>query len=351
MSDNRIDDRSIDFPYTVGTVRKAACFKMDGQWVWCGSCGRDEQTGLYHLFASAWPKTVPFTPNWLTHSRIVRAVSENLDGPYTWVEDLFPPRGDGFWDGCMTHNPTLHRHGDHWLLFYTGSRYAGGPATKEGPLFSQTDPLRIETRANQRIGLAVATSLEGPWERFDQPILEPRPGKWDGVMTTNPAPVVNEDGSVLLFYKSCAEDQSPTCYGLARAAHWTGPYLPVFDEPIFWNEERTPYEDATVWKENGYYHMLFKDWSDKLTGEYHGGCYATSENGVDWTLRGKGYSRTLHWDDGTTMTMGSLERPQIFLVDGKPARLFCAASDGPGGINRGDNTWTQILPLIPKGHT
>lgn len=28
-------------------------------------------------------------------------------------------------------------------------------------------------RFNQRIGVAVADSIEGPWQRFDQPLIEP----------------------------------------------------------------------------------------------------------------------------------------------------------------------------------
>lgn len=334
-----------DFPYTIGTVSKSASFKMEGYWVWCGSCAYDEKTGLYHLFASVWPKTVPFVPNWLTNSRIVRAVAEEVDGPYRWVEDLLQPRGQEYWDGYMTHNPTIHRHDDHWLLYYTGSTYSGPGPTDHSPIFEHDDTIPLESRANQRIGLAIATSPEGPWKRADQPILCPRKDKWDSLITTNPAPVVHTDGSVLLYYKSCSHQGDAIRYGVAKAEHWSKSYQPLLDQPIQWNEENTAYEDATVWLEDGIYHMLFKDMSDKLTGEFHGGCYATSENGVDWSFSGKGYSRTLNWDDGTTTVQGSLERPQVFLDNGKPIRLLCATADGPGGFSRGENTWTQILPL------
>lgn len=337
-----------DFPYRVTTVSKSAAFRMDGHWVWCGSCAYDEKTGLYHLFSSVWSKKFPFTPNWRTHSRVVRAVSQDLDGPYTWAEDVLLPRGGTFWDGCMAHNPTIHRHGDHWLLFYTGTRYSGEGPSESGPILKTGDPRTKEARSNQRIGLAIATSPEGPWERLDEPILQPRPDKWDSVMNANPAPVVHEDGSVLLYYKSSSAGTASLRYGVARAEHWRGPYRPLLDEHIRWAENDTPYEDASVWRENGIYHMLFKDIGDTLTGEHHGGCYAISQDGLNWKLSGKGYSRQLDWDDGSSTLQGSLERPQIFMKDGKPIRIFCATADGPGGFSYAENTWTQIIPLEPK---
>jgi hypothetical protein len=36
-------------------------FKMDGYWVWCGSVIKGED-GKYHMFASRWPSTTPFSP-------------------------------------------------------------------------------------------------------------------------------------------------------------------------------------------------------------------------------------------------------------------------------------------------
>lgn len=332
------------FPYRIGTASHAAGFRLDGYWVWCGSVARGDD-GRYHMFASIWPKTVPFSPNWLTNSRVVRAVADTLDGPYAYADEVLPPRGAGYWDGYMTHNPTIHRHGDTWLLYYTGTRYAGDGPTDDGPRFAQGDPLRAEARANQRIGLATAPGPEGPWRRLDAPILEPRPGQWDGLITTNPAPVVHEDGSVLLYYKSCRGDHTPILYGIARAEHWRGPYQRAMDGPILWNEEGTPYEDATVWHQGGGYHMLFKDMTDSLTGELHGGCYGRSDDGLCWTLVGPGYSRTLRWVDGTAKVQGSLERPQVFLEAGEPVCLFAATADGPGGFWNAANTWNQALPL------
>ncbi len=47
-------------------------FAMKDYWVWCGSVIRGED-GRYHMFASRWPKSLPFVPHWVTSSEVVRA--------------------------------------------------------------------------------------------------------------------------------------------------------------------------------------------------------------------------------------------------------------------------------------
>ncbi|MFW5799092.1 MAG: glycosyl hydrolase family 43, partial [Planctomycetota bacterium] len=149
-------------------------FRMDDYWVWCGSVIRGGD-GRWHMFASRWPKALTFIPHWLTNSEVVRASADNPVGPYTFEEVVLPPR-EGVWDGRMTHNPTIHRCGDTWLLYYTGTTYSGPVPTPEAQL-EWGGPVQLEARANQRIGLAVAPSVTGPWRRFDQPVLEARPGR------------------------------------------------------------------------------------------------------------------------------------------------------------------------------
>ena len=160
-------------------------FRMDGYWVWCGSVIRGEDQ-RYHMFASRWPKSVPFGPHWCTNSEVVRASADKPEGPYRFEEIVLPPRGAEFWDGRMTHNPTIHRWRDNFLLFYIGTTYKGDtPSATENRVASQT--LWHEARANQRIGLAVSKSNStAPWKRMPDPILQPRPGKWDALMTTKP---------------------------------------------------------------------------------------------------------------------------------------------------------------------
>ena len=318
-------------------------FRMDGYWVWCGSVIRGED-GRYHMFASRWPGALPFSPHWLTNSEIVRASSATPGGPYRFEEVVLPARGGKFWDGRMTHNPTIHRSGDTYLLFYTGTTYSG-PTPVAGQ--NATTEARLEARANQRIGVATARSLKGPWRRPDRPAIDPRPGKWDALMTTNPAPCVEPGGSVLLIYKSSAGQQDLLRMGAARAASWRAPYVRLKEEEIFhFGGEKDHVEDAYVWRQGGRYELIMKDMAGGICGENGGGIHAVSPDGVNWRLAGRplAWSRTLRYDDGSKRTFLNVERPQLLIEDGRPAWLFVAVADGPSHARR-TRTWNQAIPL------
>ena len=119
------------------------------------------------MFASRWSKATAFNCNWLTNSTVVRAVADTPTGAYTYVEDMLPPRGAAYWDGRMTHNPTIHRTADGYALFYVGSTYDGDTPTS-GEL-AWEDLRRMQARANQRIGVLTAPHNDGPWTRRDEP--------------------------------------------------------------------------------------------------------------------------------------------------------------------------------------
>jgi hypothetical protein len=318
---------------------------MEGYWVWCGSPIRDEATGLYHLFASRWPKTLPFVPFFLTDSEVVRAVSKKPAGPYEFEEVVLARRGEVFWDGKMAHNPTIHRcpRTGTYLLFYIGTTFPG-EGIVGGTYYTQP----FETaRANLRIGLATSASLYGPWKRRDEPIILPRPGKWDGMQMSNPAACVNADGSVLLAYKGVAGPRTIFHYGMAHAPHFEGPYERLSDDPILDFGPDQHIEDAYLWRENGRLNMIMKDMRGGIVGEEHAGLHATSDDGINWTVSNppKAYSRKVVWDDGSVTIQGSLERPQLLFENGVPTHLFAASADGPGGFDHASNTWTMVIPL------
>ncbi|MCU6707515.1 glycoside hydrolase family protein [Paenibacillus sp. J5C_2022] len=320
-------------------------FRMEGYWVWCGSVVKGED-GRFHMFASRWPKSLPMHPGWLVASEIVRATADTPEGPYEFQEVVLPARGAEYWDGRSTHNPHIVKHGSHYLLYYMGSTHPfGDPATDIG----LDDPHTIVARANKRIGLAVADSVFGPWKRMDEPLLPTRPGKYDSFLTSNPAPCVKEDGSVLLIYKARryeGHQHGKMTIGAAVADHWSGPYRVISDEPIFLPDS-FHIEDPYIWHTAEGYELIAKDMDGTLCGEKHGGIHALSRDGLHWELSSAphAYSRTISWDDGTVRTMGSLERPFLLFQDGKPTHLFAATADGPGGFDRAERTWNMVIPL------
>ena len=151
-------------------------FTMKDHWVWCGSVGKGED-GRYHMFASCWTKDIPFTPNWVTSSQVVRASADRPEGPYQFEEVVLPPR-PGFWDGTMTHNPTLHYHNGTWILYYIGVQLE--PEGDELPLQREaTKEEYVQAFLKKRTGIATAPNITGPWTRRDAPLLDPREDAWE----------------------------------------------------------------------------------------------------------------------------------------------------------------------------
>ncbi|WP_246320827.1 glycoside hydrolase family protein [Paenibacillus germinis] len=328
-------------------------FKMEDYWVWCGSVVKGEDN-RYHMFASRWTKDLPMHPGWLVASEIVRAVSDTPEGPYQFEEVVLPSRGAEYWDGRSTHNPQIVKHKDTYILYYMGSTHPFKDVSSDEQ-FDLNDPRCIVARSNKRIGIATSKSIFGPWERLDSPILQPRPSKFDNFFTSNPAPCIHEDGSVLLVYKTRTYKSKPyptflhsfqMSFGVARASHYMGPYKALSEETIF-PSEKFNLEDPFIYQVPGGYEMIAKDMTGNISGEYHGGIIARSKDGVKWeALEGqKSYTRMIKWDDGAEQVMGSLERPFILFEDNEPTHMFFATADGPGEFTNAVNTWNMVIPL------
>jgi hypothetical protein len=335
----------------LGVIPRAGGFRMEGYWVWCGSVIKGPD-GKYHMFASRWPRDLTFHPGWMTNSEVVRAVADRPDGPYEFKEVVLPARGAEYWDGRATHNPSITRSGDTYILFYMGSTHPFDDPPR-GKKFELSDPRCIVARSNKRIGIATAKSLEGPWTRYPQPALDTKAGTYYSFLTSNPAPVVHEDGSVLLMFKSRRYDghkHSQMMLGLARAKHFLGPYEVVSDGPLFSSTNIGEVEDPFMWKTPEGYELVVKDMSGKIVGEHHAGVHARSKDGLHWTLseKPKAWSRTVKFDDGITQTLGQLERPFVLFENGQPTYLFAAAGDGPGGFANMTETHNLAIPLVAK---
>lgn len=328
-------------------------FKMEGYWVWCGSVVKGEDN-KYHMFASRWSKELPMHPGWLLGSEVVRAVSDTPIGPYVFQEVVLDRRGPQFWDGRATHNPMIIKHKDKYLLYYVGVTHPVSEVFTKERLELGCD-LHMVTCANQRIGLAISDSVFGPWERFDEPILNTRPTCFDNFMVTNPTVVVKDDDSVDLMYKSrkFKSDLKEELlfgsmeFGMAKAEHYRGKYKAILTEPLF-DCNKFDLEDPFIWQdEKGNYNMIAKDMNGKTCGEPRGGIFATSKDSLDWDLHKDilAYSRSVLWDDGEVRVMGNLERPFILFEAGVPTHMFFATSDGKNGLKDCVNTWNMVIPL------
>lgn len=201
-------------------------FKMDDYWVWCGSVIKVENT--YHMFASRWPKKNKFPDDYFVESEIVRATSSSPMGPYTFQKVIIGERDSSFWDSNMAHNPTIHKIGNKYVLFYIGSDF---------------NTLRPESKKLlRRVGYATASSMEGPWERSAKPVIDEE--------SNNPALWVEADYSVKLMYRD-----EKLKVKLAVANNFRGPYTVV--NANVWPE--APIEDFYLFKKDGKYHFICED--------------------------------------------------------------------------------------------
>lgn len=326
-------------------------YRQEGYWVWCGSVVEGED-GRYHMFAARWPKKYPFYHGYLVASEVVRASADEPIGPYRFEEVVLPDRGARHWDGRMTHNPFIVKHGDEYLLFYIGLTFEGDIPPREEMMRMRTKPGGcgdiFPWYFSIRIGMARSKSVFGPWERPDKPTLDIDPNGWDDMVVTNPSPFVAPDGRILMLYRSTGAK-----LGLAAAASPDAPFERQGDGPVVDPGEGQKIEDPFVFWAGDRYEMICKDLTGRLVGEFHGGCHFLSDDAVGWSLAPapKAWSRTIEWDDGTTTTQANVERPFLLLQDGRPAYFFAATADGPGprdnrpGFYFAENTWNMAIPL------
>lgn len=316
-------------------------FRMDDYWVWCGSVVKDPDGKGYHMFASRWPREYPMLKGYVYLSEIVRAWSPDMMGPYKFVEKILPSGNPRDWNGRMAHNPAIVKYKDKYLLYYIASTYDFPVPSPEAVAADSKTMNKIYQKI--RIGVLSLNHPAGPWKSMDKPILEPRPRKWDSQLVTNPAPCITPDGRIFLYYRSNTPEGLRI--GLAVAESFEGPYERIKDSPVL---EGIYVEDPFVWHNGRCFEMVAKDMTGEITGEIQSGAHFLSDDGIKWQTakNPKAYSRTVSYTNGVTVTLGSLERPQLLLDKQRiPKCMFAAAADGPGGFCNAKNTWNIAIPL------
>lgn len=260
-------------------------FAMDGYILWCSSVIK--AGGAYQMFASRWPAKYGLV-GWTKYSECVRAASTNLFGPYQFQEVVLQKRPDD-WDNTRVHNVKIVKAGNKFVIFYIN-------------------------RANET-GYAAADSVTGPWTRSDGPVIH----------ASNPAPLVLADGSLYVFCRLRDSDQ--VNWGIAfTAPTYEGPYTVVAG-----GENLLPdgceLEDPTIWRANNQYNIVVNDWKGHATGVDKQGAQYFSKDGVHYTLVSHApvFTKTVHYDDGTSETFARRERPFVYVNErGVALALFTA---------------------------
>lgn len=333
----------------LGQAPRTPAFESEGYWVWGNSVIKGND-GKYHMFVSRFPKSLPFHPGWMVASEIVHAISDTPEGPYKFSDIALPARGAQYWDGRSTHNPRILEYQNKYYLIYMGSTHPFANPTYDQ--LTLDSPWCTVGRSNKRIGLAIADSPYGPWKRFDEPILKTKPNTFYSFLVSNPSPIIQEDGSVMMIFKGrtyVGDDKfSDMALGMAYAPSIEGPYTVLNNgQPIFQVDGQGEAEDPFLWKDSRGYHAIFKDHVAKFTGEKGGGVMAHSPNGIQWTIDKdpKAYSRTVEWEDGKVEMQGQLERPFLLFENGKATHAFFATMNGAGGFDNATQSWNMVIPI------
>lgn len=202
-------------------------------WLWGGS--PIEVAGAWHLYFSEITEGCGLL-HYQTNSVVRHATGPTISGPWTVVAALpaLSPRF-GHWDSGAVHGPSITRDpaSGLFLLFYMGTTVT----TLRPDCRANPSSLPVMNSSSRRIGLAWSVSLEPGQEQWHRApstlggdyhsgmILQPRPNGWDSSDVSNAAPLILQNGTVLLGYRAGGDGVAlGGGIGMAVADHWNGTY-------------------------------------------------------------------------------------------------------------------------------
>ncbi len=307
-------------------------FKTEGYYNWCSSIIKGDDK-LYHLFYSRWKKDYKFT-GWLTHSEVAHAVSENPAGPWVFKETVLQGRGKGHWDAITAHNPKIKHFDGKYYLYYCstnlGEKEYTGEELVETAFTGYSHPNWKILRPNQRTGVAVSGSINGPWERMDQPLIEP-----SGPITTltvNPAIDKGKDGKYYLIVKGDKPNETRFIRNQAIAVSEspTGPFE-IQPKPVI---DYLDTEDVSMWydRKRDYYYGVFH--AHTFIG------MVSSYDGINWKKATEYVlmPKAIVKKNGDVIKPDRLERPFVYTEDNEPRTVSLA-------VKKDDESYIVFIPV------
>lgn len=311
-------------------------FETEEFYNWGGSILKGED-GKYHLFYSRWPKATKFT-GWLLYSEVAHAISDHPYGPWLYQETVLKGRGKGNWDAITAHNPKIK--------FFDGKYYLYYISTNLGENNEYTDEELMETsltgyshpnwkilRPNQRTGVAVANSLNGPWIRQNKPLIEP-----SGPITTltvNPAIDKGKDGKYYLIVKGDKPNETKFVRNQAMAIsdRPDGSFV-ILPDPVI---DYMDTEDMSLW---------YDETRNKYFGIFHAHTFiglVSSKDGIHWEKDDdfELMKKAIIQKNGEMIYPDRMERPFVYEENGEVSVLGLA-------VKKGNKSFIVTIPLIDK---
>ncbi|MFT7160551.1 MAG: alpha-L-fucosidase [Bacteroidia bacterium] len=307
-------------------------FKTEGYYNW-GTSILKGQDGKYHMFYSRWKKEYTFY-GWLTHSEVAHATSNNPAGPWKFKETVLEGRGKGNWDAITAHNPKIKYFEGKYYLYYISTNLGDNSFTNDELIETAhtgySHPKWKILRPNQRTGVAVSNSINGPWKRMSQPLIEP-----SGPITTltvNPAIDKGKDGKYYLIVKG----DKPNVTGFIR-----NQAIAISDSPLgpFEMQEKPVIdymdtEDMSIWYDTE--RALFY-------GVFHAHTFiglVSSKDGINWKKANEHVLmlKSVKMANGSVLKPDRMERPFIYIENGRPTVLSLA-------VKKGDESYSIFIPF------
>ncbi len=307
-------------------------FKTEGYYNWGTSIikGKD---GKYHLFYSRWKKDYGFY-GWLTHSEIAHATSKSPSGPWKYKSTALKGAGKNNWDAITAHNPKIKYFEGKYYLYYISTNLGDKEYSEEALIKTAktgySHPNWKILRPNQRTGVAVSNSINGPWKRIQKPLIEP-----SGPITTltvNPAIDQGKDDKYYLVVKGDKPNEKRFIRNQAVAISKTpvGPFK-IQEKPVI---DYIDTEDMSIW---------FDEIRKRFYGVFHTHGFigmVTSVDGINWKKSNEYVlmRKEVRLKDGSMLIPDRLERPFIYHENGKPKVLSLA-------VKKGNNSYSIFIPI------
>lgn len=279
---------------------------------WDGGIIKDEQTGIYHMFASRWSQSDGHG-GWQYDSHCVHATSNDLYGPYT-------DKGLCFTDnGGMCHNVNALKL---------------KPTDTSGKKFAITCSGSVSGSGR----VYGADALDGSWTYLGDLKLDLNGYSGRFSSGDNFRTMLRPDGQY-----ECINSR------LGLADNVLGPYKAQMANDFVYSVPGSPttnMEDPYLFYSGNQYHVFYNCWSEKKAYFY------SSTDGIhDWKLE-QGYaydptSNMVRYSDGTINHWALLERPSVYLENGHAVAATFAAINVPKDQDTGNSGNGSKVIVVP----
>ncbi len=305
-TDNGLEDKLIGNSDADGT---RYCY-------WDGAIIKED--GKYYMIASRWDESAGHG-GWPA-SKAILAVSDNLYGPYEDKGLIYPDVYEGYGHNVF---PFLLQEGEEF----------DGKQMKYGLVLGDTFVNELKG------GIFLAEKVTGPWNFAGQMQIVAGEGTNGVFSLSNVGIVPTPEGGYIAYNRNGDISVSDSVYG-----PWTTKVENL------WNKlpelsGKWDVEDPVMWYSDGLYHMIANRWDERKA------YYMTSKNGIyGWEMRmGAAYtpeSDFFTYEDGTVNRWNKIERPNVYMEDGKVIAMTFAAIDVPKDDDKGNDAHGSKIIVV-----